>query len=67
MLVPDGACVSTRGSIGLGEADMPQGGDEGFNVPLVYTPELAGRPELVLDADIGLGHLKIDQFGGVCA
>jgi phage shock protein PspC (stress-responsive transcriptional regulator) len=66
--VPDGVCVTTRGSIGAGEADLPSGTESGTNFDLDHTADAAGRPELVLDADLGVGHLQVDRsFGSPCA
>jgi phage shock protein PspC (stress-responsive transcriptional regulator) len=67
--VPDGVCVSTRGSLGAGEAELPSGREQGTNLGLDHTADPAsGARELVVDADIGVGHLEIDRpLGGPCA
>ncbi len=63
--VPAGACVSTVGQIGVGAADTPERTDEGVNLDLDQrAPEIAGRPRLLVTADVGVGHLQIDRAAG---
>jgi phage shock protein PspC (stress-responsive transcriptional regulator) len=66
--VPDGACVTTLGTILAGEADLPSGSDQGVNLELHHAAPASGRPVLVVDADLGLGHLQVDDpLGAPCA
>ena len=68
VLVPDGVCVSTRGTLGVGEAELPSGRSQGTNVRLDHAATASGQRELVVDADLGVGHLEIDApLGGPCA
>ncbi len=63
--VPRNACVSTVGEIGVGAADTPDRTDEGVNLELDQrAPEIAGRPRLLVTADLGVGHLLIDRTAG---
>jgi len=56
--VPAGACAVTSAKIGVGAADIPERADEGADIRL--TP--AHRPaQLLVKADVGVGHLQIDQ------
>ena len=77
--VPGDACVITRAEIGAGSADVPARIEQGLDVH-VDQPGLVGAPlapvaprsarggTLVLDADIGVGHLRVDGNTGVpCA
>jgi len=61
--VPDGACVTTTAHVGVGAVDAPdrvaEGRDLDVEVPAATRP---GQPELVIRADIGVGHLQIDHF-----
>ena len=67
--VPSGACVSTVGEIGVGAADIPDRTDEGVNLDVDQrAPDVAGRPRLLVTADVGVGHLQIDRtVGSGCA
>ena len=68
MRVPDGVCVSTRGTLGAGEAELPSGREQGTNLGLDHAAAASGARELVVDADVGVGHLEIDRpLGGPCA
>jgi phage shock protein PspC (stress-responsive transcriptional regulator) len=69
--VPFGACVLTRGNIGVGAADVPKRVDQGFDIDLDHgtsraglaptAPTTASTPTtVVVNADIGVGHLQID-------
>jgi phage shock protein PspC (stress-responsive transcriptional regulator) len=67
--VPAGTCVLTNADIGVGAADIPDRAGEGFDIAIdrSATPSdtaravLAGRRLLRLNADIGVGHLQIDN------
>jgi hypothetical protein len=67
--VPAGTCVLTNADIGVGAADIPDRAGEGFDISIdrSATPSdtaravLAGRRLLRLNADIGVGHLQIDN------
>jgi phage shock protein PspC (stress-responsive transcriptional regulator) len=68
--VPSDACVVTRGEIGVGAADVPARLDEGVNLDLDHGSPALGGATIVLDADIGVGHLQVDQPArarGICA
>jgi hypothetical protein len=71
--VPFDACVVTTGNIGVGAADMPERTDEGFDIDLDHDTRpapatAATRTTLVVNADIGVGHLQIDgQDARACA
>ncbi len=61
VLVPDDTCVTVEADISMGGYEPPDGGDEG-GVDLEIDdrfPVAAGRPELHVVADIGLGALRI--------
>ncbi|HEX6023512.1 MAG TPA: PspC domain-containing protein [Solirubrobacter sp.] len=61
--VPDGACVTTRADVAVGAVDAPERVAEGRDLRVdIPTRPKAGQPEVVVRADIGVGHLKIDQF-----
>jgi len=62
VLVPAGVCASVDGEIGLGAADIPQRADEGSDIT-IREP----RRRLVIDADIGVGHLQVDRDRNACA
>jgi len=60
VIVPEDAALRVHGSVEAGEIDLPNGiGGDGRNVEsdLVET----GRRVLVLDADVGLGTVKVER------
>ena len=63
--VPAGTCVTTDAEIGVGAADLPKRAGQGFDV-VVDNAAPASRARLQVNADIGVGHLQIDN-AGVCA
>ena len=74
VLIPDGTCVTTDADISMGAYEPPDGGEEG-GVDLEIEdrfPIAAGRPELHVVADLGLGALRVgdsevflgDRFDG---
>jgi phage shock protein PspC (stress-responsive transcriptional regulator) len=63
--VPSGTCVTTDAEIGVGAADIPKRAGQGFDV-VVDTAAPASRSRLHVNADIGVGHLQIDN-AAVCA
>ncbi|HEY6892133.1 MAG TPA: PspC domain-containing protein [Solirubrobacter sp.] len=63
--VPSGTCVTTDAQIGVGAADIPRRAGQGFDV-VVDTAAPASRSRLHVNADIGVGHLQIDD-AAVCA
>jgi phage shock protein PspC (stress-responsive transcriptional regulator) len=63
--VPSGTCVTTDAQIGVGAADLPKRAGQGFDIN-VDTAAPASRSRLHVNADIGVGHLQIDN-AGVCA
>jgi hypothetical protein len=61
--VPDGVCVGAQGHIGLGEVQGPDERTDGFGVDYDHpAPDVRGRPQLIVMADLGLGHVQINQF-----
>jgi phage shock protein PspC (stress-responsive transcriptional regulator) len=65
---PAGACVTTTGSIGLGAADLPEPWDSGADIKIDRQAKpAAGHPLLILDAEVGVGHLQIDRQDAACA
>ena len=67
MLAPDGACVSTDAHVRRGRGGHPGARGEGVNFDVDDTESAPGRPQLLVKADIGLGHLQIDRLGDACA
>jgi phage shock protein PspC (stress-responsive transcriptional regulator) len=67
VLTPPDACVSTRATVGVGAADIPERVGDGVNFVIDHDESAAGRPRLVVNADIGVGHLQIDRLGDDCA
>jgi phage shock protein PspC (stress-responsive transcriptional regulator) len=63
--VPDGACAATEAEIGVGEAELPgQSPKHGFDIDVDQSGRAPGaRPQLLVVADVGVGHLQVDQFG----
>jgi phage shock protein PspC (stress-responsive transcriptional regulator) len=60
--VPDGACVSTDAQIGAGAADLPERADQGLDIAVDQSaPSVARHPQLLVTADVGVGHLQIDR------
>jgi phage shock protein PspC (stress-responsive transcriptional regulator)/predicted membrane protein len=60
VIVPDDLCVASDTAIGMGQADVFSRGTGGVDVDYVEQADPpAGRARLVLDTDIGLGHLDL--------
>jgi phage shock protein PspC (stress-responsive transcriptional regulator) len=60
--VPAGTCVTTEAKIGAGAADLPKHADQGLDLDVVQSRRaLSGQPQLLVTADVGVGHLQIDQ------
>ena len=60
VIVDPDVCVSTDAEIGAGQADVLDRGSGGLDIDFVeQTAARPGGPRLVVDADIGLGHLDI--------
>jgi phage shock protein PspC (stress-responsive transcriptional regulator) len=57
--VPAGTCVVTDAQIGVGAADLPERAGEGFDVSVDHGAP--GQRTLRLNADIGVGHLQLDN------
>ena len=65
VLVPDDTCVTVDADISMGAYEPPDGGEEG-GVDLEIDdrfPVAAGRPELHVVADVGLGALRVGDGG----
>jgi hypothetical protein len=56
--VPTGTCVATDAKIGVGAADLPQRVDEGADITIDRSNS---RAQLLVKADVGVGHLQIDN------
>ena len=61
VLVPTGMCTSIQGDIGMGAADIPQRFEEGPDIT-IREP----RKQLVINADVGVGHLQVDRDRNAC-
>lgn len=59
--VPAGTCVVTDAKIGVGAADLPERAGQGFDISVAHGT--AGAKTLHVNADIGVGHLLIDDAG----
>ncbi|HWK27131.1 MAG TPA: PspC domain-containing protein [Solirubrobacter sp.] len=59
--VPENACVTTAATIGAGAADLPERVDQGLDINVDHADAAAGRPRLVVKADLGVGHLQVDR------
>src|SRR4051812_18366731 len=60
--VPRGACVATDAQIGVGAADLPERADEGADIEIDQSSRpSAGKAQLLVKADVGVGHLQIDR------
>src|SRR4051794_28652952 len=57
--VPAGTCVLTDAQIGAGAADIPERAGQGFDVSV--DRGIPGAHTLRVNADIGVGHLLIDN------
>lgn len=62
VLVPAGVCASIDGDIGVGAADIPNRADEGSDISIHEAPK-----QLVIKADVGVGHLQVDRERSACA
>ena len=62
ILVPADACTSIDGDIGVGAADIPNRVDEGPDIAIREQPR-----QLVINADLGIGHLQVDRNRAACA
>jgi hypothetical protein len=62
--VPSGTCVLTDADIGVGAADIPDRAGQGFDVSVDRGS--AGPRTLRVNADIGVGHLQIDNADTAC-
>ena len=66
VLVPDDVCVASRAKIGAGQIEVFDRDSEGADVDWEDTPRAAaGNSRLVIDADVGLGHVQVghDEVG----
>ena len=72
LIVPEDVCVATRARVGMGQIDLFDRGNGGVDVDVEDTTRARrDAPRLVVDADIGLGHLDVrhtapawaDEFG----
>jgi phage shock protein PspC (stress-responsive transcriptional regulator) len=65
--LPHGACSDTDAQIGAGATDLPDRAQHGFDVAVAdaAVPH-ADRPVVHIDADVGLGYLRVEDGAG-CA
>ena len=62
VLVPEDVCVATRAEIGMGQSDVFDRGNGGIDVDFQEGPDAPlDTTRLVLDADIGVGHLVVNH------
>ena len=63
MRVPAGTCVLTDAKIGVGEADVPDRSNQWIDISITPAEPPADAParKLLVNADIGVGHLQIDN------
>ncbi len=60
VIVPDDVCVATRAEVGMGEVRLFGDRSGGVDVDLHDAPPApAGTARLVIDADVGLGELRV--------
>jgi phage shock protein PspC (stress-responsive transcriptional regulator) len=60
LLVPDNVCVATKSKVGMGVVDSFDRSNSGVDVDWSDQPAARpGNPRIVLDADVGLGHIGI--------
>jgi predicted membrane protein len=64
--VPRGACVTTDVQIGAGASDIFDRENDGVDVAFADDPTPpAGRPELHINADIGVGAIEVVREGSL--
>jgi phage shock protein PspC (stress-responsive transcriptional regulator) len=64
VIVPDGVCVATKAHVGVGEARTFELHNEGIDVDMDDQPDARPtRTRLLVDADVGVGSLRIGQSG----
>ena len=62
VLVGEDVCVATRAEIGMGQSDVFDRGNGGIDVDFQEGPDAPlDTTRLVLDADIGVGHLVVSH------
>ena len=59
--VPHGVCVATDAQIGVGAADLPRRVGDGADINIEEPVRGSSRRELVVNAQVGVGHLQIDR------
>jgi phage shock protein PspC (stress-responsive transcriptional regulator) len=65
--LPHGACAITDAQIGAGAADLPDRSPHGFDVAVADAAvPRADRPQVHVDANVGLGYLRVEDGAG-CA
>jgi phage shock protein PspC (stress-responsive transcriptional regulator) len=64
--VPAEACITSNVQVGAGVADVLDRDNSGFDVDVAEAATApAGRPELHVDADVGLGALEVVREGSL--
>lgn len=61
--LPDDVAVRVTGHAGLGEITLPGGRSDGGDVDRSESFAAPGRPTIVLDAEVGVGELRVEREG----
>jgi Cell wall-active antibiotics response 4TMS YvqF len=65
VIVPDDVCVATSADVGVGNVDMFGRDNSGIDIDFEDTPDAAPDvTRLVLDAEIGVGELRVEDLRG---
>jgi hypothetical protein len=65
VIVPDDVCVATSADVGVGNVDMFGRDNSGIDIDFEDTPDAAADvTRLVLDAEIGVGELRVEDLRG---
>jgi phage shock protein PspC (stress-responsive transcriptional regulator) len=65
VIVPDDVCVATSADVGVGNVNMFGRDNGGIDIDFEDTPDAAPDvTRLVLDAEIGLGELRVEDLRG---
>jgi hypothetical protein len=65
LIVPDNVCVATRAKIGMGQVQAFDRANSGIDVD--WSDQPTGpetNPRVVLDADVGIGHVEVSHTIG---
>jgi predicted membrane protein len=61
VVVPDDVTVVLHGDVGLGAIDGLERRDDGWTPTLDQTSEGTGGGRLVLDLEVGIGHVEVQR------